>query len=253
MRRGMGYLLCTVFSLLLVIAAIAGPAAAGERLMVAVAANFIRPMAEIGTLFFQQTGIRIESSYGATGKLYAQIRQGAPFDIFLAADSKRPQLLHEQGLASLPETYARGRVVLWSSRQGFDRISTWQELLNDPTVRRVAIPSPETAPYGAAAADLLQATGLWSKTAGRLVYGQSVAQAFQFGASGGVDAAFVSASYAMSKQGRRGTSFPIAEAGPIIQQACIMNNSSKKELAKKFLTFLTADRMGPLLARYGYE
>ncbi len=251
--RNMRYLLCIIFSVLLLTGITGGPALANERLIVAVAANFIRPMAEISALFFQQTGIRIESAYGATGKLYAQIQRGAPFDVFLAADRKRPQLLHEQGLASLPETYAQGRVVLWSSGQGLDRISSWQELLNDPAVRRIAIPSPATAPYGAAAADALKTAALWDRLQEKLVYGQSVAQAFQFGASRGVDAAFVSASYALSKQGRQGRSFPIAEAGLIVQQACIMNNSSKKRLAKEFVTFLTADRMGPLLARYGYE
>ncbi|MCF6291597.1 MAG: molybdate ABC transporter substrate-binding protein [Desulfobacterales bacterium] len=248
----MRYLLCIIFSVLLVTGGFTAPASANGRLTVAVAANFIRPMAEIAEIFFQETGIRIETSYGATGKLYAQILRGAPFDVFLAADRKRPRLLHEQGLGSEPRTYARGRVVLWTSRQGFAHISTWQELLNDPTVVRIAIPSPETAPYGAAAAAALKAAALWDRLREKLVYGQSVAQAFQFGVSRGVDAAFVSASYAMSRQGRRGRSFPIAEAGPIIQQACIVN-SGKNELAKIFLDFLTADRMQPLLARYGYE
>ncbi|MDH4317462.1 MAG: molybdate ABC transporter substrate-binding protein, partial [Desulfobulbaceae bacterium] len=130
---------------------------AGDKplgLRAAVAANFLIPMEEIASLYRKETGIAIEVSAGSTGKLYAQIRHGAPFDLFLAADTERPRLLFNQGIAGQPVAYAVGEVRLWSTRKmkGTD----WRECLGSMTDKKIAIAVPDIAPYGKAARDGLR-------------------------------------------------------------------------------------------------
>jgi len=220
-------------------------------LRVAVAANFLMPMEEIRRVFTGETGIELQIIAGSTGKLYAQIKHSAPFDLFLAADTKRPRLLFEQGLVDKPINYAKGMVYLWSTEK-IDAVN-WQEALKQIRTAKVAIPSPDTAPYGEAARKALHNARQWVQIENNLVYGQSVAQAFQFGVSGGVKAAFVSASYALSEQGRKGSSWLVSEAGKVNQAACLILKSNYPERATRFLSFTTSMKVQPILQRYGYQ
>jgi len=249
MKKG----ICLVLIITLVLSNFLLARAGQEELRIAVAANFIRPMDEIAALFEGQSGIRVKCSYSSTGQLYAQIVNGAPFDLFLAADQKRPQILFNQGLAGEPFVYARGQVVLWTARGDLAAIDAWRTVVERDDVRKIAIPNPETAPYGEAAAAIVRATGLWPVLRKRFVYGQNVAQAFQYGQLGVVDAAFTSFSYGMSPDGAKGKCWPLAEAESVVQQGCLLNKAQNPAVARQFVDFLLSDQAKNISAAYGYR
>ncbi len=128
----------------------------------------------------------------------------------------------------------------------------WRQVLTDPSVKRIALPLPETAPYGAKARDALVAEGLWRRIKDRLVYGQNVAQAFQYGASGSVDLAFTALSFASSEAGEKGHYWPVAEAEPVIQQGCIIRGRDEAA-AGAFVNYLLSDRTAAVFKKFGYE
>ena len=166
-------------------------AGGGARVLVAVAANFSRTHAELSRRFEARTGVRVEVSVGSTGQLYAQIANGAPFDVFLAADRLRPRLLEEAELI-LPGTrftYATGRLALFGP--GLDPVRVDGLDLTDPRVVNVALANPRSAPYGAAAAAVLDRLGLTPLLTPRLVRGESVSQVLQFVRSGAAELGFV--------------------------------------------------------------
>ena len=142
---------------------VAQPQARADEVVVAVAANFTGAMKTITTKYTARTGNKVTISYGSTGKLYAQIKNGAPFDVFLAADAQRPRLLEDQGqaLAGSRFTYAIGQLVLWSPNSEY--VDNRGHILHHGEYRHLAIANPKTAPYGAAARDVLLALGLWRR------------------------------------------------------------------------------------------
>ncbi len=222
-------------------------------LEVAVAANFVRPMDKIAVLFERLQGVRVHPVYSSTGKLYAQIENGAPFDVFLAADARRPDLLYRQGVAEEPVTYARGQVVLWTGRQGLCSEKSWVQVVKREDVKRFAIASPGTAPYGEKALCALKEAGLWHLVEPRVVYAQAVSQAFQYAEIGGVDAAFTALSYALSEKGRKGCYWPVPQAPPVIQKACVLKRSGNIDAARAFLSFLTSKEARAVLDEFGYR
>ncbi len=228
-------------------------AAEDQALNVAVAANFVRPMDKIVDIFEQSTGIKLHPVYSSTGKLYAQIQNGAPFDLFLAADVRRPELLYQQGMAEKPVTYAKGQVVLWTARKDLCKASDWEQVVKRKDVKRIAIASPQTAPYGEMALMALKKTGLWHSVEPRLVYAQAVSQAFQYAEMGGVDMAFTALSYALSEKGKKGCFWPVPQAPLIIQEACVLKKTRKMQQAEQFLFFLTSEEVRPILMEYGYR
>lgn len=225
-------------------------AAAQQPLRLAVAANFIRPMEAIAALYQAQTGTKVEISYGSSGKLYAQIRQGAPYDLFLSADMERPEKLAAEGLCLAPFQYATGQVVLWSAKAG-SKATTWQEALQGK--ERIALANPATAPYGRVAAQALSSAGLLPTAEKRLVYGQSVAQAFQFSASGGTPFGFIALSHALSPRGQAGRYWQVPEAGPVHQGGCQLTTSPQKDETRHFIEFLASDRITGLKRDFGYQ
>jgi molybdate transport system substrate-binding protein len=227
--------------------------AGSEGLTVAVAANFYGPMEEVVRMYEAEQGVQIKTNYSSTGKFYAQLQNGAPFDLFLAADTKRPAMLYQSGVCLEPLTYARGRVVLWSGRTDLDGRKNWQEIINDPRVKRIALPNPMIAPYGEAAAGLLEKNSLHEKIKDKLVYAGNVAQAFQYGQQGAVDVTFTALSYALSDEGKRGARWPLPEAEPVIQQGCVMKSSNKVTAAQKFLSYLTSEPAKNLIRPHGYR
>ncbi|HIJ79534.1 MAG: molybdate ABC transporter substrate-binding protein [Desulfobulbaceae bacterium] len=240
-------------ALLMVAAGNSSAAAGGISLTVGVAANFILPMDELIMAFTDKTSIRVHPVYSSTGKLYAQIVNGAPFDVFLAADSRRPQMLVRQKLAQSCFLYAKGQTVLWAKRPGVLAGSDWRQAVLEPKVRRIGIASPESAPYGEAAASALKNSDLWAKVKAKLVYGQSVAQSFMFCRQGGVDLAFVALSQALSPDGRQGEYLPVAEAPLIMQNGCILARSKQQDAARQFVDFLLSAAGRTIISKYGYQ
>lgn len=226
----------------------------GEPPTVAVASNFAVPLREIAERYASATGNDVRIVSGATGALYAQVLNGAPFDLLLAADAERPARLIEAGIAP-PEarrTYAVGRLVLWNrdARGPFDGAAALRRL--EPG-DRVAIANPRTAPYGAAAVSVLRHLGLESDLAPRLATAQNVAQAYQYAATGNVRYALVASALVMRDgEFTRGGGWLVPESmhAPIRQDAVLLSGAPR---ARAFFDFLTGPEAATIIARYGYR
>lgn len=229
-----------ILSLFLPVSAFAG------QTIVAVASNFSSPAKSIARAFEQETGQSVILSFGSTGKLYAQITKGAPYQVFLGADEQRPGLTEENGLAVHGSrfTYARGRLVLW----GLDDAP--RVLLEKGGFTRLAIANPKTAPYGAAAVEVLNGMGLWAKVKDKVVRGENIAQTFQFVATGNAELGFVSASQVIDKKG----GWPVPEEfyQPINQQAVLLTKGKDNQTAIAFLDFLKSDKAKKIIQQFGY-
>lgn len=222
-----------------------------EPLRVAVASNFAGTMRAIADRFERQASDRVVLSSGSTGRHYAQIVNGAPFDLFLAADAERPRLLEEAGLA-IPGsrfTYALGRLVLWSPRASY--VDVAGDVLRQGPFRHLAIANPALAPYGRAARQVLQGSGLWARLEDRLVMGENVAQAYQFVASGNAELGFVSASQ-LGPNGVSGGSAWFPDQGlydPIEQQVVGLTDAPA---ARALLAYLRGDEAAAIIRANGY-
>jgi len=226
---------------------------AEQELTAGVAANFILPFEDLSRIFEQKTAIRVRATFTSTGNLYAQIKNGAPYDLFLSADERHPRMLQQEGLAEEPFVYARGKLILWTAKERLCRQTRWQEMLSDPSVAKIAIANPETAPYGAAAVEALKRTGWWEAIKPRLVFAQTVAQVFQYAQTESADAGFCALSSAHSEQGRKGCYVVIPEAPEVVQSACILKRTKQKEAARAFVEFLSSPEAKAMNRRYGYE
>jgi molybdate transport system substrate-binding protein len=224
---------------------------AGE-VRVAVATNFAEPMAVLAARFAEATGDRVVPVFGSTGKHYAQIKHGAPFAAFLAADIERPARLEADGAAVAGSrfTYALGRVVLWSPRAGY--VDAHGRVLGDGDYHHLAIANPTLAPYGRAAQEVLQARGLWDTLAGRLVRGEDIGQAFHFVESGNAELGFVAYSQ-VKRPGHapQGSLWEVPQRlyRAIEQQAVLLQDDAT---ARAFLTFLRGPEARAIIADYGY-
>jgi molybdate transport system substrate-binding protein len=229
-----------------------------DTVAVAVAANFAAPMAGLASRFESETGHEVTVVAGSTGKHYAQIVHGAPFEVYFAADAKRPRRLEAQGLA-IAGTLRRcaiGRLVLCSATPGLADLDG--KVLDSDRFRHLAIANPRLASYGRAAREALERLGLAEKLANRLVQGENVAQAFQMVASGNAALGFVSLSQMRDAQASVGSpvregSFwlvPAAFHAPIEQQAVLVKDGAA---ARAFLEFAASDPARALIRGYGYE
>jgi molybdate transport system substrate-binding protein len=223
----------------------------GEEIVVAAAANLSDAFGEVGRRFTARTGVRVVYSFGATADLAKQIEQGAPFDVFAAADVKHPEALARRGLLTegTLALYARGRLVLWTARG--DVAVARVEDLTGGVVSRVAVAKPDLAPYGAAAVEAMRALGVWERVEPKVVYAQSAAQAKQFAATGNADAAFLPRSLVRSGEGRF---VEIDESlhRPIEQAAAVVRASKKQAAARRFVEFLFSDEGRAALKSFGY-
>ncbi|MBD3671602.1 MAG: molybdate ABC transporter substrate-binding protein [Gammaproteobacteria bacterium] len=221
---------------------------------IAVAANFTDATGDLIALFERQTQHRVKASFGSTGKLYAQIAHGAPFDVFLAADRARPQKAEVDGLAVQGSrfTYAQGQLVLWSPHA--ETFDDGEAFLKAMAYRRIAMANPRTAPYGQAAQEVMQHLGVWPQVQGKLVRGDSIAQAFQFVATANTDAGFVAASQirAWSQPGSL-WQVPAAYYTPIAQQAVLLQHGADNPAARAFLSFLRSPEARGIIASHGYR
>lgn len=222
---------------------------------VAVAANFTDTTRELITAFAETTGLEASASYGSTGKLYAQIDNGAPFDVFLAADSHRPELLEEsgQGVAGTRFTYARGKLVLWSPEP--ETFNDPQKWLKDGDFSRLAIANPKTAPYGLAAQEVLTELNFWEPLQDRLVRGDSIAQTFQFVATTNASSGFVALSQVRAWDKKDGSLWHIPQDyyAPINQQGILLGRGEDNDAAHQWLEFLNSDKARGIIENFGYE
>jgi molybdate transport system substrate-binding protein len=226
-------------------------ASAGRTLTVAVAANALRPAQEIAKEYAEAEGVEVRLVSGSTGKLYAQIVQGAPFDVFLAADSLSPGLLEEKGFIreGSRTTFTRGLLALWSPREDLHLDVRGLKALKDESVGRVSLASPKIAPYGRAAMQALNHAGIAGDIEEKLVFGESVSQALGFARSGNADVAIVALS---TVYGIEGEHFPLTTDlySPIDQQLVILDGAPAS--AGKFVDFLMGPRGQAVLKKYGY-
>ncbi len=224
------------------------PAKAGETL-VAVAANFTAAATEIGEAFTQATGHAVKYSFGPTGQLYTQIAKGAPFEVFLAADAERPALAEGSGHAVPGSrfTYAVGKLVLWSADPAL--IDGTGAILGTGTFKKLAIANPATAPYGAAALDVLAALGLAEALAPKIVQGASISQAHQFVATGNAQVGFVALAQVVFDDGGSRWVVPEDLYAPIVQDAVLVRDT---EAARAYLNFLRSPDARRIIQRHGY-
>jgi len=230
--------------------------ARADEVQVAVAANFAAPMQELAAEFARSSPHRAVAIVGATGKLYAQIRNGAPFEVLLAADAATPRRLEDEGAAVAGQrfTYAIGKLVLYSARPGF--VDAKGEVLQQARFSHLAIANPQTAPYGAAALQALQALGLRQRLASTFVQADNIAQAFEFVATGNAELGFVALSQVAAPGKASAGSWwlvPAALYAPIRQDAVLLKAGANRPAARAFLDFLRSDKAQALIRTYGYD
>lgn len=224
-----------------------------EEIVVAAAANLTDAFEELGKRFTEKTGVRVVNSYGSSADLARQIENGAPFDVYAAADVKNVEGLEAKGQLSdgSKAIYARGRLVLWFPR---DDAATGARVadLARANVSRVAVAKPEVAPYGEAAVEALRALNLWAQVEPKIVYAQNVAQAKQFAASGNADAAFIPRSLLKAGEGAS-VEIEATLHHPIDQALGIVKASKRQEAARQFRDFVLGPEGQALLENYGYQ
>jgi molybdate transport system substrate-binding protein len=232
-----------------------GAANAGEA-QIAVAANFAEPIRAIAAVMQKTTGHTLKITLGATGKLYAQIRNGAPFDVLLAADTKTPERLEADGLAQSGSrfTYATGKLVLWSADPS--RVDAQGNILRAPNLGKVAYANPKTAPYGAAAVQVMDKLGVAAALKPWLVQGESIGQTYQFAYSGNADVGFVALSQVLEGgKLKNGSMWVIPQNlyDPIAHGAVVLQRAAGNEAAQALVTLLKSPNIKTLIRSYGYE
>ena len=243
-----------IFSVVLAALLISSAPLFAAEVRIAVAANFTDVSRKIAPLFEQATGHLSRISYGSTGKLFAQIENGAPFDVFLAADSQRPVRAENEGLA-VPGSrfiYARGKLVLWSAKH--TAFGDAESYFKKTAFRHLAIANPKTAPYGLAARQVLKHLGVWQAIQQRLVRGESIAQTFQFVATGNAEAGFVAWSQVKAWKRDPGTIWliPATNYDPIEQAAVLLKRGRDNPAALAYLRFLRSAVARKLIEDAGY-
>ncbi len=244
--------LCTL-ALCIIFAAATG----AQTLRVAAAADLQFAFPELATQFERQSGIKISVSYGSSGNIYAQLRNGAPFDLYFSADISYPEKLATDGVIEPGSLlhYARGRIVLWVPADSpVDPAKTGWDSLLDARVQKIAIANPEHAPYGRAAVEAMKQGKVYDRVKGKLVFGENISQTAQFVQSGSAQAGIVALSLAISPAMKNGKRWEIPDSlyQPLDQAAVILKSSTNKPAAQAFLTFLQSDAGRSILGRYGY-
>lgn len=226
------------------------------EVMVAVASNFTAPMQKIALMFQQDTGHKAVLSFGSTGTFYAQIKNGGPFQILLAADHETPAKLEKEGLAVAGSrfTYAIGKLVLWSKQPGY--VDDNGAVLKTVKFKRIAIANPKLAPYGAAATQTLSKLGIVQEIAPRLVQGDNIAQTFQFVDTENAQLGFVALSqvYAEGKMTQGSTwTVPANFHDPLRQDAVLLVAGKNNAAATALMTYLKGEKARSAMKYYGYD
>ena len=236
--------------------ALAAVATQADEVQVAVAANFTAPIQAIAADFEKDTGHTLIAAYGATGQFYTQIKNGAPFEVFLSADDTTPQKLESEGetVKGSRFTYAVGTLALWSATAGY--VDAQGEVLKGNAFKHLSIANPKTAPYGLAATQVLARQGLTEKVKDKLVEGQNITQAYQFVSTGNAELGFVALSQ-IYKDGKLASGsawiVPAALHDPIKQDAVILNKGKDSAAAKALVDYLKGPKAAAIIKSYGYE
>ncbi|MBD8614139.1 molybdate ABC transporter substrate-binding protein [Pseudomonas rhizosphaerae] len=237
-------------------AALAFNTAQADEVQVAVAANFTAPIQAIAKAFEADTGHKLVAAYGSTGQFYTQIKNGAPFEVFLAADDSTPAKLEseKETVAGSRFTYATGTLALWSAKPGY--VDAEAAVLKNNQYQHLAIANPKAAPYGLAATQVLDKLGLTQATQAKLVEGQNITQAFQFVSTGNAELGFVALSQ-IYKDGKvsSGSAWivPAQLHDPIKQDAVILNKGRDSEAAKALMQYLKSPAAAAIIKSYGYQ
>ena len=239
------------FRLMLILFILSSPPLIAGEARIAVASNFTNAIKAIAQQFQKKSGDKIILIFGATGRFYAQIMNGAPFDAYFSADTRRPALLEQQGIALAGSrfTYAEGKIVLYSPKFTYVDAS----VLKKRAYHYLAIANPKLAPYGAAAKQVLESFGLWNSMRYQLVRGENIGQAYQFVVSGNAELGFVALSQITSPGLVLSGSYwevPSSLYRPIKQQAVLLSHNP---VAKAFITFVQSDEAKAIIQDFGYD
>ena len=239
----------------LLAASVLAGAAHADTIAVAVASNFTAPMQKIAAQFEKDTGHKVQLSFGATGKFYAQINNGAPFGVLLAADDSTPEKIAKEGKGDAASrfTYAIGQLVLWSPQAGY--VDAQGEVLKKSDWRHIAIANPKLAPYGVAAMQTVDKLGLTTAVAPKTVRGENIGQTYQFAASGNAELGFVALSQVMEDGKIKSGSVwivPAAMHTPIRQDAIVLNHAKDNVAAQALMDYLKGDTARAIISSYGY-
>ncbi|MEG2793496.1 MAG: molybdate ABC transporter substrate-binding protein [Pseudomonas sp.] len=231
-------------------------AAQADEVQVAVAANFTAPIQAIAADFEKDTGHKLVAAYGATGQFYTQIKNGAPFEVFLSADDTTPEKLEREGdtVKGSRFTYAVGTLALWSAKDGY--VDTKGEVLKKNEYQHLSIANPKTAPYGLAATQVLEKLKLTEATKTKIVEGQNITQAYQFVSTGNAELGFVALSQ-IYKEGKvtSGSAWivPASLHDPIKQDAVILSKGKENAAAKALVEYLKGPKAAAVIKSYGYQ
>ena len=248
-------LIASVLRTSLLASAVLAATAHADTVSVAVASNFTAPMQKIAQEFARDTGHQAQLSFGSTGKFYAQIHNGAPFGVLLAADATTPEKLAQEGKADAATrmTYAIGKLVLWSKNAGY--VDDKGEVLKQNHFQHLAIANPRLAPYGLAAEQTLRKLGLLDAVQPKFVQGENIGQTYQFVATGNAQLGFVALSQVM-QDGRisAGSGWIVPETmhEPIHQDAIVLNQARDNAAAQALMRYLQGDKARAIISAYGY-
>lgn len=239
-----------------VIAALAMGSAFADEVQVAVAANFTAPIQAIAKDFEADTGHKLVASFGSTGQFYTQIKNGAPFEVFLSADDSTPARLESEGdiVKGSRFTYAVGTLALWSAKE--DYVDAKGDVLKKNQYQHLSIANPKAAPYGLAATQVLAKLGLTDVTKPKIVEGQSITQAYQFVSTGNAELGFVALSQIYKDGKVTGGSAWIVPAelhDPIKQDAVILNKGKDNAAAKALVEYLKGPKAAAVIKSFGYQ
>jgi molybdate transport system substrate-binding protein len=240
----------------LAFAASAAASASADEVQVAVAANFTAPIQAIATDFEKDTGHKLVAAFGATGQIYTQIKNGAPFEVFLSADDTTPAKLEQEGdtVKGSRFTYAVGTLALWSAKDGY--VDSKGQVLKANQYQHLSIANPKTAPYGLAATQVLSKMGLTDATKAKIVEGQSITQAYQFVSTGNAELGFVALSQ-VYKDGKltSGSAWIVPDDlhNPIKQDAVILNKGKDSAAAKALVEYLKGPKAAAIIKSFGYQ
>jgi molybdate transport system substrate-binding protein len=246
-----------LFSVLLFLFPFFSSLAHAQQLRIAAAADLQYALTDLAAQYEKQTGAKLAISYGSSGNFFAQIQNGAPFDLFFSADLDYPKKLTQAGFADSDslQIYATGRLALWLPPDSPLDSAAGLKTLLDPRIQKIAIANPEHAPYGRAALAALQSAGLYDQLKPKLVFGENISQAAQFVQSGSAQAGLIALSLALSpamKNGKR-WDIPADRYPPIEQAVVVLKSSPNKQAALSFLTFLKSPPARATFERYGFQ
>ena len=231
-------------------------AAKAAEVMVATASNFAAPMRHIAAEYEQQTGHKVKLAFGSSGKFFAQIKNGAPYQLFFSADQAKPAALEQAGMV-VPDsrfTYALGALALWSATAGL--VDRQGAVLKRNRFNKLAIANPRLAPYGAAAREVLQNLDVYDGLAAKLVRGENIAQTYQFVSTGNAELGFVALSQIVSPGRQQQGSTWIVPGHlftPIRQDAVLLRRGKDNSAARQLLRYMRGERAREIIESYGYK